>query len=155
VVPSDLKLKNYLLMKNLNETTVKSPFKVPENYFEEVNRKIISATSGKEAELKKVSLFKMLKPYLAAAAVISGLIILSYSSLKLINSNNTVDKVPQISLQEFSETYLNDIDINTLEEIASSYPVSNERDEISNSDIIDYLIYDNIDIDEIYETQIN
>ena len=37
-------------MKKLNDIDKKNPFKVPDNYFEDVNRKIISATSGVEEE---------------------------------------------------------------------------------------------------------
>jgi hypothetical protein len=39
-------------MKKLNETPGKNPFKVPENYFEEVNRKILSETAGHIMKLK-------------------------------------------------------------------------------------------------------
>ncbi len=35
-------------MKPTENIPGKNPFKVPENYFEEVNRKIISATAGTE-----------------------------------------------------------------------------------------------------------
>ena len=43
------------MMKKLNEIPGKNPFKVPENYFEEVNRKILSVTSGNDHEVKKSS----------------------------------------------------------------------------------------------------
>jgi hypothetical protein len=108
---------NYLNeMEKLNETSGKNPFKIPENYFNEVNRKIISASSGYNTEAKKVSLYDKVKPYLAIAAFVSGLILISYTALKLLRSNDVNDRVPQISMQEFSESYLNDIEIITLEE---------------------------------------
>ena len=45
------------MMQKLNEIPDKNPFKVPENYFEEVNRKIISATTGDNQYVKKVGFY--------------------------------------------------------------------------------------------------
>ncbi len=138
-------------MEKVKETREKSPFKVPENYFDKVTGKIIAATSGSEPEEKKSSLYERIKPYLAVAAFISGFILIGYTALKLFRPDDMKIVVPQISLQEFSDVYLNDIEINTLEEISSTFIITDEIPDVSKSDIIDYLIRDNINIDEIYE----
>lgn len=143
---------NYLNeMEKLNETSGKNPFKIPENYFNEVNRKIISASSGYNTEAKKVNMYDKIKPYLAIAAFVSGLILISYTALKLLRSNDVNDRVPQISMQEFSESYLNDIEIITLEESGAALLQSEEVPYINHSDIIDYLLLENIPVNEIYE----
>ena len=49
------------------------------------------------------------------------------------------------------DSYLNDIDILSLEEDASSLLFTEEGSGVSKKDIIDYLILDNIEINEIYE----
>ena len=136
-------------MEKLSEIYSKRPFKIPDNYFDDVNRKIIAATSGNEA--KKVSLYRRIKPYLAIAATVSGVIIITYTALTLFRSNNTDNIMPEISLQEFSESYLNDIDINALEENSEAILLTESYREISSPEIIDYLLLENIDVNEIYE----
>ncbi len=71
-------------MKNMNKIAGKNPFKIPENYFEDVNRKIISATAGNDKEVKKISLYRRLRPYVAIAASVAGFLLLSYVTLKLL-----------------------------------------------------------------------
>ena len=138
-------------MKRIDEIAGKNPFKVPENYFEEVNRKIISATAGSETETRRPGLFVRLRPYLAAAASVAVLALLSYVTVKVFFPVNDTRLVPEISMQEFSDSYLNDIDILTLEENADPLLFSEEMPDVEKSEIIDYLLLENIDINEIYE----
>ncbi|TAL60733.1 MAG: hypothetical protein EPN88_15520 [Bacteroidetes bacterium] len=139
------------MIKELNNKPVKNPFKVPENYFEEVNRKIISATSGYEQKAKKVGLFVRFKPYFLIAASVTGFILLSYTALKLLTPNKTDSNLTEVLINEDTESYLNDIDIVTLEENTVSLVLSDERPEVNKSDIIDYLLSENIEISDIYE----
>jgi hypothetical protein len=139
------------MMKNIDETTGRNPFKVPDNYFEDVNRKIISETSGAEDEISKWGFYAKLRPYFAIAASFAVLAILSFAAVKLFVPADKTRMIPEISLQEFSESYLNDIDILTLEENVDFSALSEVVPDISRSEIIDYLILDNIDINEIYE----
>jgi hypothetical protein len=138
-------------MKRIEEITGKDPFKVPENYFEEVNRKIISATAGEEAESGKKGLIKRLRPYLAVAASVAVLVLISYLAVRVFMPSDDAEPIPEISMQEFSESYLDDIDILLLEENAGYLLFSEEIPEVSNSEIVNYLLLDNIDINEIYE----
>jgi hypothetical protein len=139
------------MMKRIDEIASKNPFKVPENYFEEANRKIISATTESGTCTMKPRLFVRLRPYLAAAASVAVLALLSYVTVKVFLPVNRTELVPEISLQEFSDSYLNDIDILTLEENAAPMLFSEEIPDVERSEIIDYLLLENIDINEIYE----
>jgi hypothetical protein len=47
--------------------------------------------------------------------------------------------------------YINDIDILSLEEKAALLGLSDEGADINKSDIINYLLLENIEINEIYE----
>ena len=60
-------------MKKFNDIPEKNPFKVPENYFEEVNRKIISATSGYEQKVRKISFYNRFRTSILVAASIGRL----------------------------------------------------------------------------------
>jgi hypothetical protein len=138
-------------MKNHDEITNKNPFKVPENYFEEVNRKIIASTAGAETGYRQKGLYRRLRPILAIAASVAVLILLSYAALKIFLPSGNTAKIPEISLQEFSDTYLNDIDVLSLEEAVDPAALYDKVPDVSNSEIIDYLILENIDLNEIYE----
>lgn len=139
------------MMKELNYIKDKNPFKVPENYFEEVNRKIISETAGFGSEAKKKGLYIKLRPYLAVAAAFAGIILLSYTAVHILDTNKNKGGLPEIGFNEFSETYLNDIDMLTLEEDAASSGFFQEKTGVNNKDIIDYLVLENIEITDIYE----
>lgn len=138
-------------MQKLKEIPDKNPFKVPEDYFEDVNRKIITATSGYNQETKEIRLYKRVRPYLLIAASITGFLILSYTAIQLLSPKNTDPIVSEVLLDEYNDFYLNDIDILTLEESAASLDLYEELPEINTTDIVEYLLLDNIDINEIYE----
>ena len=59
--------------------------------------------------------------------------------------------MPEISLQEFSDNYLYDIDLLTLEENNNLAGISDMQMELTDSVIIDYLLRENIDENDIYE----
>jgi hypothetical protein len=138
-------------MKKLSEIPGKNPFKIPENYFEEVNRKIISATTGINEESKKISLYKSLRPYLAIAASVAVLIVAGYFAVRLLSPVKTSTSVSEVLNSDYSETYFDDIDISTLEESAASVDLYDEMPDISNKEIIDYLLLDDIEISDIYD----
>src|SRR4030042_1589619 len=139
------------MMKRIDEIADKNPFKVPENYFKEVTRQIISATRDASTNIRKPGLFIRLRPYLAAAASVAVLALLSYVTVKILLPVNETGLIPEISVQEFSDSYLNDIDILALEETAGPLLFSEAIPDVEKSEIIDYLLLENIDINEIYE----
>jgi len=138
-------------MKKLKNIPEKNPFKVPENYFEEVNRKIISATVGIEQETKKISLYNRFRPYLLIAASVTGLILITYSVRTVVNNNRSNNKLSESYYNEDYQLYLNELDIVALEENTSSLIQFEEGPNVSKSEIIDYLLLENIEINEIYE----
>jgi hypothetical protein len=138
-------------MKEFKEISDKSPFRVPDNYFEEVNRKIILATSGSGTEVKNKSLYRKLRPYLAVAASVAVLVVLSYTAIRIISAGKDGSGLPEITLSEFSDNYLYDIDLLTLEESAVTIEPDVAHANIDSKVIIDYLMLENIDINDIYE----
>ena len=138
-------------MEKLNEIKNKNPFRVPENYFEEVNKKIILSTTGSKPDKEKRGFIIQLRPILALAASVALFVLIGYTAVKIFHPSGKNIDLSGISLQEFSESYLHDIDILTLLEDAD-IPVSPEEvPDVSKEVIIDYLLLENIDIHEIYE----
>lgn len=139
------------MMKKLNDIPDKNPFRVPENYFEELNRKIISATSGYNQEVKKIGLYSRFKPYFLIAASVTGFFLLSYTAVKLLTHNRVNSLVSEVMYEEYHEMYINEIDILSLEENMASRGFFEEVPEVSKTEIIDYLLLENIEINDIYE----
>ena len=138
-------------MKELKEISGKNPFKVPEGYFEEVNRKIIASTAGSGSIEREKSLYRKLRPYFAVAASVALLVVLGYTTFQIVSSIKTKPGLTNITINEFTDNYLYDIDILTLEERALSIDPDVASIDIENQDIIDYLVLENIDINDIYE----
>lgn len=128
-----------------------NPFKVPENYFEEVTKKIISSTSGIRigSETKKRGLYMTMRPFIAVAASVALFALLSYAAIKLF--------VPQyhslsvISSEEYSDMIIEEIDILTLEQDASWLGLPEPEPQVDKKAIVDFLMLENIDINEIQE----
>jgi hypothetical protein len=139
------------MMQKLNDIPDKNPFKVPDNYFEEVNRKIISATSGFEKEMKAVSPYSRLRTYLLIAASVTGLILISYTAVRLFTRDKISLQVSEVQYDLNPDSYLNDIDVSSIEEEASSVVFSGEEPAVGNKDIIEYLLLENIELNDIYE----
>ena len=137
-------------MHKLNDISQKSPFRVPDNYFEEVKRKIISSTVELPQPEKK-SIYRKLRPYLAAAATVAVLTLISITVIHIVSPSKSKLSVPEITLNEFSDSYLNDIDLLTLEEKAGNIEPDLAGINITSNDIIDYLMLDNVEIADIYE----
>ena len=136
-------------MKNINNIPGRNPFKVPENYFEEVNRKIISATAGDDHTVKKTGIFIRFRPLLLAAAAITGFVILSYAITRSIR-----DEKPEPA-GIYSETMMDplfyDLDIYSIEENIETPELSDGLSGIKKSEIIDYLLLENIETEVIFE----
>jgi len=138
-------------MKKIEDIKGNNPFKVPDNYIEDVNRRIIAATTGETGQVKKPGFSIRLRPYIMAAASITGFIILSYTAVSYFTADRTNSRSESVSTALFEELYINGIDLITLEESASALEMPDEISGVITSEIIDYLILENIDINEIYE----
>ena len=138
------------MMKNLNNIPDKNPFKVPENYFEEVNRKIISATSGTALEVKKLNVHNRFRTSFLIAASFAGFILIGYTALKILTPEKKYSQVSEVLHGVNPDSLINEIDISSLEENASSLVLSEEGTGVNKKDIIDYLMLDNIEVNDIY-----
>jgi hypothetical protein len=138
------------MMKQLDKIPRSNPFKVPEGYFDEVNRKIVSAASVAGKPAGRISVIRKLRPYLLAAASVTGFILISYTAIRVLSSDkHHLDK--EIITEEALAPFLNDIDIYSLEQSAESLPDYGRMPAAGRNEIIDYLMFENIDINEIYE----
>jgi hypothetical protein len=138
-------------MKTMNEIKDKNPFKVPENYFEEVNNRIISATVGAGPLIRKKGISRSLRLTLAVAASVAVFVMLSYTAFRLLNPDNRNRWLSEISTEELAGSYLDDIDILTLEETSDLSAMYDSEPVAAREDIIDYLLNENIELNEIYE----
>jgi hypothetical protein len=138
-------------MKKIDDKPGKNPFKVPDNYFEEVNRRIISATAGSDQEIKKSGIYRRLRPYILSAAAVTGFVILSYTASLYLTNKNSASISDELSEITFTDPFFNDIDMLTLEESAEAIKLSEGAAGIKKSEIIDYLMLENIELDDIYE----
>jgi hypothetical protein len=138
-------------MNELNDIPKNNPFKVPEKYFEEVNRKILSGTAGFDSGIQKIGIIRKLRPYLAVAASVALLVVLSYTAIHFFARSENRSEFPGITLSEYTDNYINDIDIISLEENAAETGLFREETGFNKNDIMDYLVLDNIDIYDIYE----
>ena len=139
------------MMKELENIPDKSPFRVPEKYFEEVNRKILSATTGSEDETRNISSFHRFRPYLLIAASVTAFLIISYVAVRLLSPSENKNHLSELIREYPQEIYINDIDMYLLEENASELSLPMEISGIEKSDIIEYLLLENIEISDIYD----
>jgi hypothetical protein len=138
-------------MQKLNQIPGKNPFKVPDNYFEEFNRKIISSTSRIPVDVKKIGLYNRFKPYILIAASVTILFFLSFAAIKLLAPGKNQLQLSEVTNPEFSESVINEFDLSTLEENAAAIIMTEEAPNVSKEDIIDCLLQENIEISDIYE----
>jgi hypothetical protein len=139
------------MMKKFENIEEKSPFRVPDGYFEEVNKRIIAATSGNTTENRRTRSSFRIRPYLMAAASIAGFIILSFSAVRVLNHHRINQLHSELLREEEFSLYLNDLDIYSLEENAGSVDIYDQGPDVSKAEIIDYLVLQNIEISDIYE----
>lgn len=138
-------------MQKLNEIPDKNPFKVPENYFEELNRRIINSTSGLPLNEKKIGLYIRFRPYLLIAASVTILVFLSFAAIKLLRPGKNQLQLSEVTNTDFTESVINEFDLSTLEESAAALIMTEAAPSVSKADIIDCLLQENIEISDIYE----
>jgi hypothetical protein len=138
-------------MKKFRSISDKNPFKVPDNYFDEVNRKIISVTAGHEQPKLKIGIYERFRQYILIAASVTIFILIGFTVSSLLYKNKTESKIAEVKFEVFSDSFLNDLDLTSLEENVGAELVSDEVPDINKTEIINYLLVDNIDINDIYE----
>jgi len=138
-------------MKKLENIPPKNPFKVPDKYFEEVSRKIVSAAATSENEIRKPGFYNRFRPYLLMAASVTAFILISYSAIRLLSPSRSERLLTEALSGQSPDSFLNEIDLFYLEESASSITIIGENSGAGTAEIIDYLLFENIAIGEIYE----
>jgi hypothetical protein len=124
----------------LDELMDRKPFRVPEGYFEDFTEQIMSRLPEKEVRPKgkKVRLFERVRPWLAAAAVFTGLV-MAFFAYEKKTDNTYADKgmiVKNISSQTVSKL---------------------DKDSYSKADFFDYLAeeYSNDNVEEFIDNFVN
>jgi hypothetical protein len=142
---------NTNISKDFQKDKSEQPFFVPENYFEEFPERL-KKRLNKEKQRKEKRIFTILKPYVAAAAIITGLFFTWNIIIELSIENHSVtDDVIMVEKID-AELYYIDEDIiwevyNNPEEMESSTSLAN----IDTDLLVDYLCNEDIDYDTITE----
>lgn len=97
----------------LNNIDKKNPFKVPENYFEDFHKNMMSKISEEPKAVKIVPLWRKVIPWASVAAVLGGIIILAgiltdNSEPQIADSNFITDQTEKVyaSSAEDDDFYL-------------------------------------------------
>ncbi len=145
---------------NLNEEIKKgNPFKVPEGYFDTLTERTMSAIrkSGDEEDavteterpVRRISL----KPYLALAAAILGFAVISTVMVRVMTGdragaeNETGSSLYADLAAEELDTYMIEYELSQTEPVETT----GNGQVISSDVIIDYLMTEDIDLNDIYE----
>lgn len=144
-------------MKLNEEIRNKNPFKVPEGYFDTLTERAMSAVKSgpKEEEkteartVRKISL----RPFLSLAAAMLAVAVISTVMVRLVGGSNKT-LLAGTDSEIYAGLYAEEIDMYMIENEwslneALQHPV--EDSGLSSEAIIDYLILENVDINEIYE----
>lgn len=123
-----------------------NPYRVPENYFREVNRKILSRTIEKKEKETPLKHY-IFKPWYAVAAGIAALILIGFLTTRISGKNDLSTALTGLN----TEAYIDDIDLSALEENAGSAGIYESAPEVSSDGIIEYLLQENIAVTDIYE----
>lgn len=138
-------------MEQFKNNNSKNPFRVPENYFEELTERILDNTSEKGSAGRKATL-SFLKPYYTLAAVIAGAAIITlailqvttpYSKVTSGGNSEIIADVPQF-LIDGMDMYLIESQHNseTSDEVE---PSADDRELI-----IEYLMLNEVDMSLLY-----
>jgi len=138
-------------MNKTGKIPEKNPFRVPEGYMENLNERILDTTLRKESFQPAIRPFRRrIRPYLAIAASLAIIITLAYGAYNLINRGNIEPSLSEVIINELPYTIFDDIDLSVIESKLDNEYAMFDLSEISKSEIIDYLLLENIDESEIF-----
>jgi len=126
-----------------------NPFRVPDNYFDNLPEKIQVNIHARENAVSKpiTRIIDYIKPHLALAAAILGFALIGYTGFRYLINKNSDSQIRNREIAEYIDFYSNDVD-NTLimELLEEQEQQSIETDEDLSEEIINYLLNENIDI---------
>ena len=146
---------------NLNDKIKNSnPFKVPDGYFDTLTERTMSAIreSREQEETPESTLVPVrslnYKPFLALAAFVIGFAMLATVMIKLLNTDKVSEDVEIVSTL-YADLAAEELDAYMIEyELSQTEPLEltlTSEEEISSEAIIDYLMMEDIDLNDIYE----
>ena len=138
-------MKNQNKHIDLNKISKELPFRVPDNYFEELPEKIqVRCKEAEQTEQNGNSLIKILKPAFSLAAMFIGVALLAFFAVNIISDSgqkqNSLSE--DIAKVNYEEQYSSE------EEMIKAIQEQQENDEMNNEkadEYIDYLLEDDID----------
>lgn len=144
-------------MKLDEDIKEKNPFKVPEGYFETLTERtmasVMASRKEEKRDVERTVRTVRLRPFLALAAAIVGFAVLSAVMVRLVSDNG--NSFLRGSESEFyAELFTEEIDTYLIEnEWSMTAPEEYQDDmtDLSSEAIIDFLVMENIDVNEIYE----
>ncbi len=158
-------------MKLNDEISKNNPFRVPEGYFDSLADRTIKAIREEEAvrnagdqvvgdedpvmapRAATTGRTIRLKPFLALAAAILGFALVASVMVQLVSSGRKAG-VYEAGSSLYADLAFEEVDTYIIEnELSRTEPEITEvqKDEISSDAIIDYLMNEDIDLNDIYE----
>jgi hypothetical protein len=137
-------------MEESEKISNKNSFKVPDKYFEELNERVLSRTIYSDAGSKKRSVNRLFNTVYKIAAILTGVVVISYFAVKYISNETNKNTITGITIEEFIELYPTDIDESVLEENMYKKEPALSID-VNKSEIIEYLQGEDIELSDIYE----
>lgn len=137
-------------MKSIENTGKTNPFRVPGNYFGELNARIIESVAEEPEIARRLPARVRFRPYLTAAASFALIAAISLVAIKYSQPGTrgfTASGEYTITADELG---FSNIDLGILEEY-DDLSLNGAEPDISREEIIDYLLLENIEISEIYE----
>ncbi|MGM0666311.1 MAG: hypothetical protein ACQETA_03225 [Bacteroidota bacterium] len=132
-------------MTNKGKIKDDNPFRVPDNYFDEVKKDIREKTRDAGYKKSKTRISVVLKPAIMMAAAMLAFVIISYSILKLL-----FPEYNSAGEQNFSELVFDFDEAELIDELAA-HKNNEEALPAERSEIIDYLMDNNVDYHSIIE----
>jgi hypothetical protein len=175
-VPAKAERRKERVMKLNDEIKKNNPFRVPEGYFETLTERTMSAISGSmeeksagtaEAPVRRLNM----RPFLALAAAIVGFALLATFTVRLV-TGGMERGADELNGSLFANLEAEQFDIYMLEdELMQAVSEESNRaegdrgsegaalesgenqaeEEISSDAIIDYLLMEDVDLNDIYE----
>ena len=136
--------------KNLSKET---PFIVPESYFDDFSDRLskrIEREAVKSVQKKTIKLKSFFNPQLSVAASLILFTVLSYFTITLILNSDTKEDSSKY-FAELVESEIEDYDLYLIVKVIeeNTYLDDEEYESIEDEEIIDYLVSEEIDIEEI------
>ncbi len=127
-----------------------NPFRVPENYFDELPERILSRVHQKENTGAVHRPWHAIRPRLALAAAVAGFLIMIWAGIRIFSGDQR-EGIPLAVIEDFIEFYVSDFEENALFETAEHYrPANSTSSGLQEDFIIEYLVYEKIDDAMLY-----